>query len=128
MATRTNTTPARLEPGGFGRRLAALLIDWALCLLVATLIGDPRATPWPPVLVLVLVNTVFIGLFGQTPGMFLARLRVVAVADQGALGLAKAFVRALLLALFIPAVISDKDGRGLHDRAAGSIVVRLPGA
>ena len=30
----------------------------------------------------------------------------------------------LLLVLVIPAVVMDEDGRGLHDRAAGTVVVR----
>jgi uncharacterized RDD family membrane protein YckC len=119
-------TRDQAEPGGFGRRLAALIIDWALCMLVASFFANPQETPWPPVLLLVVVNTFFLGLFGQTPGMFLARLRCVSVLDGGAIGLARALLRAVLLALFIPAVIMDGDGRGLHDRAAGSIVVRLP--
>jgi len=35
-----------------------------------------------------------------------------------------ALVRTLLLGLVIPAVVTDDDGRGLHDRAAGTVVVR----
>jgi uncharacterized RDD family membrane protein YckC len=29
----------------------------------------------------------------------------------------------VLLLLFIPALIWDRDGRGLHDRAAGTVVL-----
>jgi uncharacterized RDD family membrane protein YckC len=118
--------PTRSQIGGFGRRLAALMIDWALCMLLASLYADPRVTAWPPVVLLVLANTVFIGLFGQTPGMALARLRCVSVLDGGAIGLPRALLRAVLLALFVPALISDDRGRGLHDRAASSIVLRQP--
>jgi uncharacterized RDD family membrane protein YckC len=113
-----------VEPAGFGRRFGALLIDWALCLLVAAFYADPRIVPWPPVLVLIVMDTIGIGLFGQTPGMALARLRCISVADGGAIGLGRSLVRAVLLALLIPAVIMDADGRGLHDRAAGSWVIR----
>jgi hypothetical protein len=35
-------------------------------------------------------------------------------------------LRGILLALVIPAVIMDDLRRGLHDRAAGSIVVAVP--
>jgi uncharacterized RDD family membrane protein YckC len=35
-----------------------------------------------------------------------------------------AALRTALLMLLIPALISDRDGRGLHDRAAGTVVVR----
>ena len=74
-------------------------------------------------LVLIVLNTVGIGLFGQTPGMALAGVRCVSIADGGAIGLARALLRAVLLALLIPAVILDANRRGLHDRAAGSIVI-----
>jgi uncharacterized RDD family membrane protein YckC len=115
----------RTEVASFGRRFVALLIDWALCTLVASLlVDDLRANPWPQLGVFVLVHALFVGLFGQTPGMALARIRGVSIADGGAIGIPRALIRAVLLALVIPAVISDGDGRGVHDRAAGSIVVR----
>ena len=128
MAARTNDTPAAFNPdevhlADFGRRFAALLIDWALCLLTAGFYADPRAVAWPPVLVLIVVDTIFIGLFGQTPGMALTGVRCISVRDGGAIGLGRAFVRAILLALLIPAVIMDASRRGWHDRAAGSVVV-----
>jgi uncharacterized RDD family membrane protein YckC len=115
-----------LQPANFGRRFAALLIDWALCLVIASFYADPRIVAWPPVVVLILFNALLIGLFGQTPGMTLARLRAVSAADGGAIGIPKGLLRGVLLALLVPAVIMDGDRRGLHDRAAGSIVVALP--
>ena len=118
--------PARSEPADFGRRFAALIIDWALCLLAASFYADPRVVAWPPVLVLIFLNAFFSGLFGQTPGMALARLRCVSIADGGAIGIPRGLLRGVLLALLIPAVIMDADRRGLHDRAAGSIVVKPP--
>jgi uncharacterized RDD family membrane protein YckC len=114
------------QPAPFGRRFGALLIDWALCLLVSAFYADPRVVAWPPVAVLGVLNTVCIGLFGQTPGMAVAGVRCVSMADGGAIGLARAFVRAILLALLIPAVIMDGMRRGLHDRAAGSYVILKP--
>ena len=35
-----------------------------------------------------------------------------------------ALARTLLLACFVPAIIWDRDGRGLHDRAAGALTLR----
>jgi uncharacterized RDD family membrane protein YckC len=115
-----------VEPAPFGRRFGALLIDWALCLLVAAFYADPRRVGWPAVLVLVVLNTVCIGLFGQTPGMALTGVRCVSSVDGGAIGLARGLLRAILLALLVPAVILDADRRGLHDRAARSVVIRKP--
>jgi uncharacterized RDD family membrane protein YckC len=116
----------QVRPANFGRRFGALLIDWALCLLVAALYADPRIVAWPPVLVLIVLNTIGIGLFGQTPGMALAGLRCISIVDGGAIGPARACLRAILLALLVPAVIMDGDRRGLHDRAAGSLVIVRP--
>ena len=109
----------------FGRRVGALLIDWALATVIATLlVDDLRTNPWPQLGVFVLAHAFFVGLFGQTAGMALARIRCVSIVDGGAIGLPRAIVRALLLALVIPAVINDGDGRGLHDRAARSVMVQ----
>ena len=134
VAATADSTPPAFDPAstllaGFGRRFAALMIDWALCLLVGSLVGDPRGVPWPPVAALVVLNTFFIGLFGQTPGMALAGIRCISIDDGGAIGLGKAFLRAILLALLVPAVVMDRSRRGWHDRVAGSVVVlRRPAA
>ena len=114
---------AEVQPANFGRRFGALLIDWALCLVGSAFYADPRVVAWPPVAVLIMLNTIGIGLFGQTPGMALTGLRCISVADGGAIGLAKAFLRAVLLALLIPAIIMNADRRGVHDRVAGSWVI-----
>jgi uncharacterized RDD family membrane protein YckC len=116
--------PARIEVASFGRRFLGLLIDWAACTLVASfLVADLRTDPWPQLGVFVLAHAFFVGLFGQTLGMALARIRCVSIADGGAIGIPRALLRGVLLALVIPAMISDGDGRGVHDRVAGSVVV-----
>jgi uncharacterized RDD family membrane protein YckC len=112
-----------VQPAPFGRRFAALLIDWGLCLLVAAFYANPMKVGWPAVLVLIVLNTVCIGLFGRTPGMALTDVRCISNTDGGAIGLARALLRAILLALLVPALILDADRRGLHDRAAGSVVI-----
>lgn len=114
--------PAGLEPAGLGPRLAALMIDWVLCLLVASLYASPSEKAWPAVVVLIVVNTFFIGLFGQTPGMRLLRIRCASYPDGGVLGLVRGLIRAVLLSLFIPAMIMNGEGRGVHDRVARSMV------
>jgi uncharacterized RDD family membrane protein YckC len=110
----------------FGRRFAALAVDWLLSICVALLVAR---NGWPPPGLLVSVvfffeYTVFTGFFGQTPGMRLLGLACVRVEDGRPLGIPRAAARAFLLNLVIPAVVFDKDGRGLHDRAAQSVVVR----
>lgn len=109
-------------PASLLRRFAALFVDWILCLLVSATFANPFRQAWAPVAVLILEYTFFIGLFAQTPGMLVARIRCVGVADGQPVGPPRAFVRGLLLALFIPALIMDAQQRGLHDRAAATIV------
>ena len=124
MAQRT-TSAARsepVEPASLGRRFGAVLVDWILCVMVASIFADPRRTPWPAPVVLIVEYAFFIGLFAQTPGMRLAKIRCVAVEAGGRLGLLRAALRGALLCLVVPALIM-RDGRGLHDRVVGSVVV-----
>ena len=115
-----------LTPAPLLRRFGALMIDWILCLLIAGLFGGPVAKPWLPVLILIAEYGFFVGLFGMTPGMRLTRIRCVRFSDGGVIGIALALLRGVLLALFIPALIMDSNLRGLHDRAAGTMVVTAP--
>jgi uncharacterized RDD family membrane protein YckC len=103
------------------RRFGALMIDWLLCLLVAGFLGR-FPNNWAP-FVLIVEYAFFIGLFGQTPGMRLTRIACVSVADGRPIGIPRAFVRGVLLAVLVPALIMDRQRRGWHDRAAGSIVI-----
>ena len=115
---------AEPHPAELRRRFAALLVDWVLCLLTAGFFAPLQHNPWPPAVVVV-EYAFFIGLFGQTPGMRLARIRCVPYGGTGAgvIGVPRAALRGLLLCLIIPGLIMDDQRRGLHDRAAGSIVL-----
>src|SRR2546423_12525497 len=88
VAQRTTSAggPAvRDPPASLARRFGALLVDWILCLLAAGLFADPRRDAWAAPLVLAGEYTVFVGLFAQTPGMWLAKIRCVAIEDGGRL-------------------------------------------
>ncbi|WP_373684289.1 RDD family protein [Micromonospora thermarum] len=113
-------------PPGLGRRFGALVIDWVLCLLVAGSFADPVTDGWAPVLVLIAEYALFLGLFAQTPGMFITRVRCVSWADGGRIGVLRGLLRGVLLALVVPALIMDVNRRGLHDRAAGSVITTAP--
>lgn len=115
------------EPPSIGRRFGALLIDWALCVIVATLFSDPLRDGWPPVVVLVALYGVGLGLFTQTPGMWVSRLRCVSYPDGGRIGVPRALLRGVLLCLVVPPLIMDDLRRGWHDRVAGSIIVPVAG-
>ncbi|MEV6245074.1 MULTISPECIES: RDD family protein [Streptomyces] len=110
-----------------GRRLGALAVDWGLCLLIAYgLITDGygQATSNWALLLLFVVSALTVGSVGATPGKVLFRLRVVS-ANGGRLGPFRAVLRSLLVCLAIPALIWDRDGRGLHDRLSGAVQVRI---
>lgn len=110
-----------------GRRIAALFIDWfASSAVAAVLTGslwDPRTSQWnfPIFLAEVLVFTV---LLGGSFGQVILGLRVETL-DGGRPTPLAVVIRTLLLGLVIPAVVVASDGRGLHDRAAGTQVTRF---
>jgi hypothetical protein len=109
-----------------GRRLGALVVDWALCLLIAYgLITDgyEQATGNWTLLVFLLLGVLTVGTLGYTPGKRLFGLRVVALAS-GRVSPGRGALRTVLLCLAIPALVWDRDGRGLHDRLAGTVEVR----
>lgn len=105
----------------FGRRLLALLVDWVVYLLVAAALGLGRVYGAP--LVLLLEQTLLVGLLGNAIGHRLCGLAVVRL-DGQPVGLGRGLLRAALLCLAVPAVVLDRDARGLHDLAAGTVVVR----
>src|SRR5690606_23021757 len=69
-------------------------------------------------------NILLVGTIGMTLGMRLLRIRVAAL-DGGRPRFLAVLVRTLLLCLAVPALIWDRDRRGLHDRASGTVVVNL---
>jgi hypothetical protein len=63
-------------------------------------------------------------LFEFTPGQFALGMRVASVDDRLHVGLGRAAVRGVLIALVIPALFVDVDGRGMQDRVTGTALVR----
>ncbi len=110
-----------------GRRFGALAVDWGVCLLIAYgLITDSynkAAQVWAPLILFVLM-VLTLGTVGLTPGKRLFGLRVVAL-NTGRANPWRALLRTVLLFLALPPLIWDRDGRGLHDRLAGTVEVRI---
>jgi uncharacterized RDD family membrane protein YckC len=112
-----------------GRRLVALLIDWliayGLALLALSVGVISKMTLSTAILVIwFLLGIVAVRLFGFTPGQLALRLQVVAVDGRVPVGLGRLAVRGLLIAVVVPALFVDSDGRGLQDRVTGTAVVR----
>ena len=119
--------PGSLAP--FGRRLVAVLVDWLVCIVIAAgflhyRLGEGGLAPFKPLAVFVLMNLLLVGTLGSTIGHRLLGLRVVRLGGASA-GPLLAVIRTVLLALVIPAVIWDRDTRGLHDKIAGTVLVRV---
>ncbi|MEU1176325.1 RDD family protein [Streptomyces sp. NPDC005820] len=110
-----------------GRRVGALVVDWGLCLLIAySLITDgytPSTSNWT-LLVFLVVSLLTVGTLGFTPGKRIFGLRVVSL-DTGTVKPLRSAIRTVLLCLALPALIWDRDGRGLHDRLARTVEVRI---
>lgn len=117
------------EAAGFGRRLGALAIDWLVSTGVALLLVGTSGylsnqASLATLLVFAVEVTLFTWLMGASFGQRLLGLSVVRT-DGQRLSLGRALLRTLLICLVIPAVVMDTYGRGLHDRAVDSIVIRL---
>lgn len=116
------------ESAGFGRRVIAIAIDWFASLGVALLLLGPgrylsNDFTLTNLVVFFAEVVLFTWLVSASFGQRLMGIVVVRL-DGGRLPLWRVAVRTLLICLVIPAVIFDSDGRGLHDRAVGSVVIR----
>lgn len=108
-----------------GRRVVALFIDWIAALLISrALVGTPETTleSFATLGIFALEVTVLTWLWGSSFGQRLVGIRVVGRSRR--LGLIGALLRTALICIVIPPVIWDADGRGLHDRAVDSVVIR----
>ncbi|MFE9247661.1 RDD family protein [Streptomyces sp. NPDC007088] len=117
--------PGSIAP--LGRRFGALIVDWALCMLIAYGLisrGDQQATGNWALLVFLVLSLLTVSTVGCTPGKALFRLRVVSL-DGGRLGVARGVLRSALLCIAVPALIWDRDSRGLHDRLARAVQIRV---
>lgn len=108
-----------------GGRAAALVIDAVLAALVAGLFTAPELPRNWSLLSWFLITVVTVSFFGFTPGMGALGIRVIRLDGAVMVGPIRAVPRTILVGLIIPAVIVNRDGRGLHDRAVGTVVVRF---
>jgi uncharacterized RDD family membrane protein YckC len=134
------------QDAGVGARLLAVLVDLAILAVIDAVviyftmqlcyltIDDLGLLPKGPLIAFLFVqNGGYLVAFtagGQTLGKMVAGIRVVPDAE-GPLDLGRAFLRTLMwVALAVPAglgfltALFSRDHRGLHDRFAGTRVVR----
>ncbi|MGQ0631105.1 MAG: RDD family protein [Sporichthyaceae bacterium] len=111
---------------GLTRRLAATFIDWTIAQFIAAAFMPGSSTGDRSfaillafaVINLALVTTVGAGIGGRLLGLRVARL------DGANPGIGAVLIRTLGIALVLPPLFNDRDYRGLHDRAARTVVVR----
>lgn len=107
---------------GLGRRIVALLIDWALASVISYAFFDYH--PMATLAVFALMTWAMVATLSASIGHLVAGL-AVRTAGRGPAGPIRALVRTVLLCLVIPAVVWGGDGRGLHDVGAGTVVTRI---
>jgi uncharacterized RDD family membrane protein YckC len=112
--------------GRAGRRIAAIAIDWAAALVIALLFAPYSSVlhSWLTLVTFAVMQILFIPTIGGSVGHRLTGMRVVPVTG-GWVGLWRPVVRTLLLVIVIPALIWDSDQRGFHDKAAGTVLIRM---
>lgn len=126
-AENTPDTDFGLAPAGVGsvagpgRRLAGLLVDWGLAVLLSWALFDYSAIA--VTLIFVADNLLLLSLFGATIGHAAVGLRLIPVQRRWHITL-RVLVRTALLLTVLPAVLLDTNGRGLHDAAAGTALIR----
>lgn len=122
----------RTGPGsiaGFGRRAAALLVDWLIAYGLAALamslgLLSLQALSTAVLLIWLLLGAASVRLFGFTPGQMALGLMVVSVDNRRHVGIGRALARGVLVALVIPPLFTDSDQRSLSDLATKTAVVR----
>lgn len=110
-----------------GRRILAVAIDWAVAtgLSLAFFSTGPWQTDGLVTLALFGgIQALFVLLVNGGIGHLLLGMRVVPITG-GRLAPWRGLLRTVLVCLFVPVVIMDADQRGLHDRAAGTLLVRV---
>ncbi len=117
---------------GWGRRFVALFVDWMIAnILVVITTGatpwDADFVTWLPLLYWFVTVSLSTALTGASIGQHWLKLRVIRL-DRRPVGLLRGGLRTALIALVIPPLVLDGNGRGLHEVATGTVVVNGPRA
>lgn len=122
--------PAR-GPGSlasWGKRFAALVLDWGVCMAVAVAIFGTAVVAghdwrsWMTLATYFVEKTVLTALMGGSFGQLFARVAVVRLGGAP-IGWWRSVVRAALHCLVLPALVIGPNRRGLDDIVLGTVVV-----
>lgn len=111
------------------RRSGGVCIDWVMCWIVAGFINTYThklgGTGTLTLILWVLLGIISVAIFARTPGQAILGMGVARIDVPNArVGLWRAVARTVFTAFIFPAALVDYDGRGLHDRATGTAVIR----
>ena len=112
---------------GVVRRLGSLMIDWVMAALIAlAVLGDRNQASVQYLTLAIFAGEIWLltALTGFTVGKRLLGMRVARL-DGKPVGFYRSLIRTVLFLLVVPALVLDADLRGLHDKAAGTIVIRV---
>ena len=111
-------------------RIAALVLDWAACMIVAIalfgtgVLREPGWKAWMILAVFFVESTVLTALIGSSFGQFISRIGVMRL-DARPLGWGRAALRAALICLVLPTIVIGPDRRALNDLLLGTFVANL---
>jgi uncharacterized RDD family membrane protein YckC len=108
---------------GWGRRFLGVLVDWIVAGVIARAFLSGLGAQFGPLAVFFVMHLLLVSTIGTTLGHAVAGIAVRRL-DGRPVGFVAGAARALLLSIVIPAVVTDPDRRGLHDKAAQVVVVR----
>lgn len=109
-------------------RCVGLLVDWLMCGGISLAFVQDLQSSSLSTIVLGIWFVVGVGTvtaFGFTPGQFITGMRVARVDGGERVGFVRALVRQVLIVFLVPPLVNDQDGRGMHDRATGTALVRM---
>jgi uncharacterized RDD family membrane protein YckC len=112
----------------WGSRIAALVLDWIVCTIVAFLLFGSRVltgrgwSSWTTLATFFVETAALCVLAGGSAGQLICRIAVVRV-ERRPLDIGRSVLRAALVCVVLPALVVATDRRGLHDLAAGTVVV-----
>lgn len=112
---------------GVVRRLGSLMIDWVLAALIALAVfGDKNQASVQYLTLAIFAGEIWLltALTGFTVGKRLLGMRVARL-DGQPVGFYRSLIRTVLFLLVVPPLVLDADLRGLHDKGAGTVVIRV---
>lgn len=119
-----------------GVRIGALVVDWFIAYGVVGLLTVITGTgalgsvefasiaSWGVPMLWGVAGVVCVWLFAQTPGQAAFGIGTARLDAEESVGFVRSLVRVAFIFFLLPPLVQDEDGRGLHDRATGTGLIR----